>query len=841
MNSVVFSNNINNQIHSQTFEKKKHSAQIIDKTPEDKLNRYYRSQGLLGKSFDKIQGALNIGLSKKKLQQELKNNNKSDFDKNLNKYYDQQKNETEIAIDLATGLSAATALRFIKKAQTYSHMYVKNQKFEKISTLIGIGISACAGMITKPILKGINGIGMPKKEKKQERTVLKDMGSGFIDGIAAPLTYINKLGLIGAIGINSASRYVFNKKADKESGLKEHLNDGWAIKLPALGIAAFSAFRFHKRVDVLEKAIVNAKNNVKNIEIFKAKAPLSELKDLGVTSLKDKQTQLELIDTAKRGFFSKTYMKLTARFRKKSTSSPIKKSLEFIPKPFKRILFMDKEIIKQKEMERMMAEIEQYNLFYPKMLQVLPSNVEDLLKMLMNKSGGSLSDLKAIKINENDNLFKKLGKKFLNKRANYISEHGIKSINEFLNNYKSNCPSSRTVKEAQNHLEKTFGNKYTILGEKPLGVGTIAESYLAKDNKSNKEVVIKMTKKWATPEKLQNDKQKMLATIERMKGKLTEDEYNYQRKLVDELYNAWSKELDLGLEAEAAKTLAKYAINYNTVAPIEVKNNMFVMEKAKGIQFDKLGEYLEKNNKKLTKKEDNTLMAKYFQLFFEQLLSVPKKGNKVMHADPHAGNIFIDITNKEKPFTFIDTGNVLRFTPEEAIQNVTSHVDYVIGNSKPIANRLLKDAKLPAGMKMEEAEKMLAKHLDETFYSGKYKIRTADPFSAINNESIKFMSQNKVILSTRNTNLLKAEIAYLSNIMSLGKILEHVDMSTTVSDEEMKKLGKQMGKQVLESITSGIINNKKCTIKEVYNRLKYLHDNPEQFMTTLYTYFAPKN
>ena len=29
------------------------------------------------------------------------------------------------------------------------------------------------------------------------------------------------------------------------------------------------------------------------------------------------------------------------------------------------------------------------------------------------------------------------------------------------------------------------------------------------------------------------------------------------------------------------------------------------------------------------------------------------------------------------------------------------------------------------------------------------------------------------------------------------------------SDEEMKKLGKQMGKQVLESITSGIINNKK--------------------------------
>lgn len=841
MNNVGFSNIIHPQINSQTFGKKKRHAQIVDKTPQDKLERYYRSQGLIGKAFDKIQGALNIGLSKKKLQNEIKSSNKEEFEKKLNKYYDQQKNETEIAIDLATGISAATALRFIKKAQTYSHMYVKNAKFEKYSTLLGVGIAAFAGMITKPILKGINGIGMPKREKKQERTILRDMGSGLVDGVAAPLTYIHKLGLLASVGINSASRYVFNKKADKESNFSDHLQNGWAIKLPVLGLATFSAFKFHKRIDVLEKAIANAKNNVKGIQVFNAKIPLSELKDLGVTSLRDKQTQLELIDTAKRGFFSKTYLKLTAPFRKKFNNSVVAKSLEFIPKPFKRTLFMNKDIIKQKEMERMMAEIEQYNLFYPKMLQVLPSNIEALLNMLMEKGGNSLSDIKVFQVNKEDGFFKKIGKKFLNKRANYISEHGIKSINEFLNNYKSNCPSSRTVVEAQSHVKNTFGNKYTILGEKPLGVGTVAESYLAKDNNTGKEVVIKMTKKWVSPEKLQNDKQKMLDAIERMKGTLTEDEYNYQTKLVDELYKAWAKELDLKLEANAAETLGKYAMNYNTVAPIEVKNNIFVMEKAKGIQFDKFGDYLEKNNKQLSRKEANNLMAKYFQVFFEQLLSVPKKGDKVMHADPHAGNIFIDIANKEKPFTFIDTGNVMRFTPEEAIQNVTSHVDYVIGNSKPIAKRLLKDAKLPEGMTLEEAEKMLAKHLDETFYSGKYKIRTADPFSAINNESIKFMSQNKVILSNKNTNMLKAEMTYLLNLMSLGKILEHVDVSTTVSDEEMKKLGKQMGKQVLESITSGVMNNKKCTIKEVYSRLKYLHDNPEQFITTLYTYVPPKN
>ena len=55
-----------------------------------------------------------------------------------------------------------------------------------------------------------------------------------------------------------------------------------------------------------------------------------------------------------------------------------------------------------------------------------------------------------------------------------------------------------------------------------------------------------------------------------------------------------------------------------------------------------------------------------------------------------------------------------------------------------------------------------------------------------------------------------------------------------------KKLMKEMGKQILEAIKNGLINNKRCTIKEVYKRYKYVKDNPEQFFTTLYSYVAPK-
>ena len=294
------------------------------------------------------------------------------------------------------------------------------------------------------------------------------------------------------------------------------------------------------------------------------------------------------------------------------------------------------------------------------------------------------------------------------------------------------------------------------------------------------------------------------------------------------------------MEAEAASTLGRYAVNYNTVAPIEVKNNIFVMEKANGVQFDKFVDYLKENNIQLTKDEISDLSRKYFQVFFEQLLSVPQKGQKVFHADPHAGNIFIDIKNKEKPFTFIDTGNVMRFSPEEAIQNVTSHVDYLIGNSKNIAQRLVKGAILPEGMTEKDAVEMLKKHLDETFFSGKYKIRKSDPFSAINNEAMEYMRKNKVILNANNTNFVKAELTYLMNLTNLAGIEKQVKLDSVINEEEQAKQMKLMGQQILESIKNGIMNNKDCTFKEVMNRIKYMKDDPEQFITTLYSYVPPK-
>ena len=210
----------------------------------------------------------------------------------------------------------------------------------------------------------------------------------------------------------------------------------------------------------------------------------------------------------------------------------------------------------------------------------------------------------------------------------------------------------------------------------------------------------------------------------------------------------------------------------------------------------------------------------------------------VLGATALATQPFIDLKNKAKPFTFIDTGNVMRYTPEEAIQNVTSHIDYLIGNSKAIAKRLLKGAQLPDGMKEKQAVELLSKHLDDTFFSGKYKTGL-DPFSTINNESIEFMKKHKVILSSRNTNLVKAELTYLMNMASVTDIFKHIDKNSKFNDMEQTEKIKLMWKQIGESLQNSVLNNKKCTADEVYSRYKYMKDNPEKLFTTLYSFIPP--
>ena len=120
VNDIRLQNQVAISCNSPTFEKReKRYIQPIDKTPQDRFDRIYRSQGLVGKFFDKINGFLGVGLSKKKLQKEIIRGDSGKINEKLDKYYDQQKNTTELTIDLLTGGLAAGAFRLAKKINTF--------------------------------------------------------------------------------------------------------------------------------------------------------------------------------------------------------------------------------------------------------------------------------------------------------------------------------------------------------------------------------------------------------------------------------------------------------------------------------------------------------------------------------------------------------------------------------------------------------------------------------------------------------------------------------------------------------------------------------------------------
>ena len=89
-----------------------------------------------------------------------------------------------------------------------------------------------------------------------------------------------------------------------------------------------------------------------------------------------------------------------------------------------------------------------------------------------------------------------------------ISSDRLKEISSAL---IENCPPSRTIEEAQKEINKLLNSdKYKV--SKLLGVGTVAESYLAKDE-SGKEVCIKILKNGINSEKIQRDKEAFINLV----------------------------------------------------------------------------------------------------------------------------------------------------------------------------------------------------------------------------------------------------------------------------------------------------------------------------------------
>lgn len=415
-------------------------------------------------------------------------------------------------------------------------------------------------------------------------------------------------------------------------------------------------------------------------------------------------------------------------------------------------------------------------------------------------------------------------------------------ISSILKQFTSNCTVSRTMDEAQAFANELYGDgKYTLI--KTLKAGTIGETYLAQTQDGTK-VVIKMLKDGVTPEKFAQDRALFTNYINEFVSDPAEKEYKLN--LINSMFDAWDTELDYGLEAQGAKDLAQNAKRFKVAQTLEVgktadgANVSLVMEQAKGVPLDDLLEmiklYKENPQEYLTKYADtikefpalktpekwyDDLGVAYQKAQNEQAMFVSKTGTSTLHADPHSGNIFIDFDAKTgKPqINYIDTGNVIRRTNSQTLQDIALSLNMMIGNSEGIAQAMLKGATLPDGADINLITKQFSEMLDERLYKANINLKSTQYTQKVIND---IMKELNVIPDTGNSNLMKATLQRIETSRAI------YDVCGTSSNKIVDIA--DLGLGILKSLRV----NPKETIATIKPILKWAKNNNDQAMLTFF-------
>lgn len=401
-----------------------------------------------------------------------------------------------------------------------------------------------------------------------------------------------------------------------------------------------------------------------------------------------------------------------------------------------------------------------------------------------------------------------------------------------------NCPPSRTTPEAQAEINRLLKANYKV--SKLLGVGTVAESYLAKDP-SGREVCIKILKKGIDAAKIKQDKEDFIKMV--TKGKSPKDLTKAQEYLVRNIENmaeALLKEIDFENEMAAAQKLKKATKKADVVVPIKAKPGIYVMEKAPGISLDTLVKYYQyesilKDLRKakpindahaeyinslifeysqkmrslkakspdfkdfdLSANEINQLLMKYIEVLVEQFTKIDKNG-KTLHADIHPGNIFINLealkTKKGKLFTLIDTGNTIDLTKEQAIASLKLTGFIQNGNVKDITKYVLNGAILPKGMSQEKAFSLVEQDLRKIFFDGKTKcgIMDMDNLLKLTNNILR---EHDIIPNDTQLNLNKANISAQNSLFGLVDTFARKKYADINKKKNSKKVALTLTKDV---------------------------------------------
>lgn len=731
-----------------------------------------KNTGLIERLYNKIKNATGLGIGSKKVEAALARVNKGeiseeDFAKTVTKYNASQETSAQLLGDLfSIGAAGLTYFGLRNVAKLHHAGKELNDKFGSKNKIRDLVETANAGFNLETI-KEVSGKVLAKVAKsKTKLAMLTTAMAAWVGGtVKMNLLMLNRTGseeyktnkkdFNGAQTAYDKLLYKTQKKINRKEKFEANIRNffsgainGLLMPLSVVG-GAFVGIPAYFLGSSLNRYFVGQKHNEKTLNGY-----ANSFVDDGAAQLVIGAATL--VPMARKGKFSAVFDKNLEKAFKKISSNE-----HMIDNPY------DGKTTYQ-QLNDLMFES-------PK--------VRDILNGRGSKPGEILSINEQIKALSEENIFA-------------VKLKQIQTNDTLATAMQESCPATRTLEEATKEIQSKLGSEYKV--KMNMGTGTVAETYLV-EAPDGKEVCVKMLKKGINAEKIEKDKQKFIDIINSQTG-MSDAEKEYLIKNVEDLANGVRREIDFENEKKAAEALVKYTKTANVVKPIEVKDGLYIMEKADGVSLKKLLElnYVdahiqhyekllaketnEKNKKiyeerikeykadkeklgtiykdiMLNEKDMDFMIDEYMKVLVEQLYKTGAAG-RTLHADIHPGNIFIDVKaikdRKGKVFTLIDTGNTIDLTAEQAARSMrlTQYIKH--GDTKDLAKYFIEDANLAeSNLTKQEAEQKIEEALNKVFFDSNIRLNTMNNKEIISLTS-NIMKELKIMPGDSQFNLEKA-------------------------------------------------------------------------------------
>jgi len=521
---------------------------------ETEIDKAKKQNGLIEKLADKIKSVLNFGASSKTLDSVLEKAKTGEITEEqanaeIKKYRSSQENTAQAVGDVVSGASSLAAFFGIKQGiekTVAKFLLVNNSKEDVVENMKYMQKNLKDGTLFKKFSKFITNFTQKHLDKRYSAIGAGVVAAGLIGGIIKnTLLKLNRIGTkqykadinketMSKEEIKLAKRKI---KKERKNANRRNFYSGMINGLAApvvsvlgaigapiyLGINSLTRYFIGNREDKGNKSINGYVENLKA-------SPITHIASAAALA----------IPAIKKGHFNKVFEKNLDTVVKKLQNAHLTEatSCKSSYEQLEEILFGSRSI---------KGIIENPGLSVSEQIQKL--------------SEENIFAVKFMQINPSDN--------------------------PLANALRTDCPPTRTIKQAQAIITETFGDKYRI--DRCVGVGTVAETYLVKTT-DGQEYCIKMLKDGITAEKITADKQRFIAIIQEMDDK-TAEEKQFLIDNIENIANGILAEVDFNNEMKAAQELAKVTKKAKMVQPVEVKNNLYVMQKANGVSLSDFVNY----------------------------------------------------------------------------------------------------------------------------------------------------------------------------------------------------------------------------------------------------------